>query len=254
MKAKIHIIIGITFLLIILQTISVSALYKKAYELNKDELLSEVWSIYEDRNVHYKEDVIPEHVALEVSITRYEMREYLKDYKPLNKDITVSDVAKEFYEHMKDVFSDTTINIDDDGNIYEIDKDGNKYNWTYDSKKDDFICTDSKGNMIKSYDRYHLKSESEQATTITHLENKSGTNNQGSKAYTISEKHTSANENKNEVVETKEAVEATKDTAVNNSNSGMSSSQIIILSVIGGAVIIGIGAVGYMAIKNKKSK
>ncbi len=254
MKTKTPIIVGITFLLIILQTISASALYKKAYELEKAELLSEVWSIYEDRNIHYKEDVIPEHVALEVSIARYEMREYLKDYEPLNKDITVSDVAKEFYEHMKNVFSDVTIGIDDDGNIYEVDKDGNKYNWTYDSKKDDFICTDSKGNMIKSYDRYHLESESEQTTTISPIENKSETNNQGSKVYAISEKHTSANENKNEVVETKEAVEATKDTAVNNSNNGMSSGQIIILSVLGGAVIIGISAVGYMAIKNKKNK
>ena len=53
MKTKTPIIVGITFLLIILQTISASALYKKAYELEKDELLSEVWSIYEDSRFYF---------------------------------------------------------------------------------------------------------------------------------------------------------------------------------------------------------
>ncbi len=235
----------IAMMLILTQVFSVSALYKKAYELDKDELLNEAWSYYEQRNIKYTSDIMPEEVAFSASLARYEMKNYLKDYTPLNKDVTVSDVANDFSEYLGQKYADITIDVDENDNIYEIDSNGNRYDWKYDSESDDFVCTDSNGKVIKTYDRYHTEAELATKPT-TKVTNPIATQNSE-----IQEYKQEAVELTNPPEET--TLSATEDTAIDsNSDSGMSTTQIIILSVIGVAIIGGCVGLVYMIIKKKK--
>ena len=172
---------------------------------------------------------------------RYELTSFLEDYEPLNSDISVSDAYQEFSAHLKDVFEDIKIDVDENGNIYEEHKDGSKYDWTYNADKDMFVCTDKNGNIEKTYDRYHTDYELQHKEDTTVQEETQATTQEESYNYVEAKPYVDNSESNTQVK--KEA--AVADVATSDSaeiTSGMSTPQVIILSFVGVAIIGGIVA------------
>lgn len=238
---------SVCMLLIIIQTVTVSALYKKAYECSKDELFDEAWSYYEQRNIKYSESVMPEPIAFEASMARYELKLYLEDYEPLNKDVTVSDVANEFSEYLEEKYNDITFDIDENDNIYEINSDGNKYSWTYNESLDQFECKDSSEKLIKSYNRYHPENETTVPTNTTSVsEENSQADIQYEEAKPVQNSETDNSSSDGGTVVSSQSDEE-------ETPSGMNATQIIILCVVGAGIIIVVCGIVYTIHKNKKN-
>ena len=147
-KVRKFAVAAIAVLLIVLQTFGVSAAYKKAYECTKDELYNEAWYYFELRNINYSSAEMPEPVALYASMSRYYLNVFLDDYTPENRDVTVSKVANLFYEYMKEKTADVdTLDVDDNGQLYELLTDGTRLIWTYDESTDRFIRYDDTAKL-----------------------------------------------------------------------------------------------------------
>lgn len=242
-------IAAIAVLLIALQTFCVSAAYKKAYECTKDELYNEAWYYFELRNINYSESEMPEPIALYASMSRYYLGVFLDDYTPENRDVTVSNVANLFYEYMKEKTADVdTLDVDDNGQLYELLTDGTKLIWTYDESSDKFIRYNDNGEIAESYDRYHPERETGSSNTDSSDTQSSESENSHNQAVANSKSDVDGNEVE-AIAETQPTTAGAEATADDN---GMSTGQIVVLSIIGGLIVIGGGTVGVMAVKKKK--
>lgn len=249
-----------TFLIIatfsVTQITTVFAYYDRVCDLTSAELYDEVWNMYYFDNFQSFEDEENEVLALEASITRYELKNFLADYEPINRDVNVSDVEKEYYQCLQDVvFKDIDMAVDEDGNIYEYLKSNpdEKHYWTYDESSDKFVCSNAENKIIKTYDRYYA----DKNTSAKPTKKNSNNSNSGSKASTPTvTKSKAASGTTTSVSEPTDTNSATVDTTdtENMNSAGMSTTQIIILSVIGSLIVGGIIFIIYTAVKKKKGK
>ncbi len=248
-----------TFLMIVTlsvtQITTVFAYYDRVCDLTSAELYDEVWNMYYFDNFQSFEDEENEALALEASITRYELKKFLSDYEPINRDVNVSDVEKEYYQYLQDVvFKDIDMVVDEDGNIYEYLKSNpdERHYWTYDESSDKFVCSDAEDKIIKTYDRYYA----DKNTSAKPTKKSSNNSNSGSKASTPTvTKSNAASGTTTSVTET--ATSPATDDIVHTENmnsAGMSTTQIIILSVVGTLIVGGIIFIIYTAVKRKKGK
>lgn len=249
-----------TFLMIVTlsvtQITTVFAYYDRVCDLTSAELYDEVWDMYYFDNFQSFEDEENEVLALEASITRYELKNFLADYEPINRDVNVSDVEKEYYQYLQDVvFKDIDMAVDEDGNIYEYLKSNpdEKHYWTYDESSDKFVCSNAENKIIKTYDRYYA----DKNTSAKPTKKNSNNSNSGSKASTPTvTKSKAASGTTTSVSEPTDTNSATVDTTdtENMNSAGMSTTQIIILSVIGSLIVGEIIFIIYTAVKKKKGK
>lgn len=249
-----------TFLMIVTlsvtQITTVFAYYDRVCDLTSAELYDEVWDMYYFDNFQSFEDEENEVLALEASITRYELKNFLADYEPINRDVNVSDVEKEYYQYLQDVvFKDIDMAVDEDGNIYEYLKSNpdEKHYWTYDESSDKFVCSNAENKIIKTYDRYYA----DKNTSAKPTKKNSNNSNSGSKASTPTvTKSNAASVTTTSVFEPTDTNSATVDTTdtENMNSAGMSTTQIIILSVIDSLIVGGIIFIIYTAVKKKKGK
>lgn len=235
------------------QVITASAYYDKVCDLTSKELYDKVWSMYYFDNFQSFEDEDIEAFALEASITRYELKKFLADYEPINKDVNVSDVEKEYYQYLQDVvFKDIEMSVDEKGNIYEYQKDNpdEKNYWSYDESSDKFVCINTENKIIKTYDRYYPDNNPSAKTS------KKSTNNSNSGSKISSKTSTQSNPTPSNATSMNKPTMTNPATADNanteNINStGMSSTQIIIISIIGVLIVVGIIIIGFTAVKKK---
>lgn len=249
-----------TFLMIVTlsvtQITTVFAYYDRVCDLTSAELYDEVWDMYYFDNFQSFEDEENEVLALEASITRYELKNFLADYEPINRDVNVSDIEKEYYQYLQDVvFKDIDMAVDEDGNIYEYLKSNpdEKHYWTYDESSDKFVCSNAENKIIKTYDRYYA----DKNTSAKPTKKNSNNSNSGSKASTPTvTKSKAASGTTTSVSEPTDTNSATVDTTdtENMNSAGMSTTQIIILSVIGSLIVGEIIFIIYTAVKKKKGK
>lgn len=244
-----------TFLMIVTlsvtQITTVFAYYDRVCDLTSAELYDEVWDMYYFDNFQSFEDEENEVLALEASITRYELKNFLADYEPINRDVNVSDVEKEYYQYLQDVvFKDIDMAVDEDGNIYEYLKSNpdEKHYWTYDESSDKFVCSNAENKIIKTYDIYYPENK------ISAQKSEKSSNKSNSNSSISSQKDTS-----NTVLGTTSVTEtatnsATIDTVDTESmnHAGMTTVQIIILFIISVMIFIGIIFIIYTAVKKKK--
>ena len=144
-----------------------------------------------------------------------------------------------------------TIDYGDDGKIYETYTDGSKYLWTYDAETDKFTRTDSDGKVIESYDRYHPDYE-KNLTTEAPVTTESATQKQDKTYYEKAEVEQSSDVIGEETEANAETQPTTAEAEATADDNGMSTGQIVVLSIIGGLIVIGGGTVGVMAVKKKK--
>lgn len=246
---KIIITMIIIVTLIVTQIITAFAYYDRVCDLTSEELFDTVWDMYYFDNFQSFEDEDNEALALEVSITRVELKNFLADYEPINKDVNVSDVEKEYYQYLQDVvFKDIEMSVDEDGNIYEYQKDNpdEKNYWAYNESSDKFVCTDSDNKVIKSYDRFYPENDKS-----------SSSSSKSSKAHSSSVSSKENKSKKTTVITTTIAdnasIPATSDTAQTDSNK-LSPIQMIVLSVISIMIVIGIVFISFLAAKRRKVK
>lgn len=229
--------------------------YKKAYECTKDELYSEVWNVYADLqllNGHDHSKPLDDITAVIASRDKFYLKNYLEDYTPLNHGVSIANVANEFIEYMKKELEGVdTIDYGDDGKIYETYTDGSKYLWTYDAETDKFTRTDSDGKVIESYDRYHPDYE-KNLTTEAPVTTESATQKQDKTYYEKAEVEQSSDVIGEETEANAEIQPTTAEAEATADDNGMSTGQIVVLSIIGGLIVIGGGTVGVMAVKKKK--
>ena len=122
--------------------------------------------------------------------------------------------------------------------------DGTKLIWTYDASSDKFIRYDDNGKIAESYDRYHPEGETDSSNTDSSDTQSSESENSHNQAVANS---------KSDVDGSKvEAIAETQPTEATADDNGMSTGQIVVLSIIGGLIVIGGGTVGVMAVKKKK--
>lgn len=251
-------IVAVAVILAVISTFVVSAKsnpYKKAYECTKDELYSEVWDVYADLQLLNGRDhskPLDDITAVIASRDKFYLKNYLEDYTPLNHGVTIANVANEFIEYMKkELEGIDTIDYGNDGKIYETYTDGSKYLWTYDAETDKFTRTDSDGKVIESYDRYHPDYE-KNLTTEAPVTTESATLQQD-KTYDEEAVAEQSSDIIGEDIETiAETQPTTAEAETETSDNGMSTGQIVVLSIIGGLIVIGGGTVGIMAVKKKK--
>ena len=144
-----------------------------------------------------------------------------------------------------------TIDYGDDGKIYETYTDGSKYLWTYDAETDKFTRTDSDGKVIESYDRYHPDYE-KNLTTEAPVTTESATQKQDKTYYEKAVAEQSSDVIGEETEANAETQPTTAEAEATADDNGMSTGQIVVLSIIGGLIVIGGGTVGVMAVKKKK--
>lgn len=174
---------------------------------------------------------------------------FLDDYTPENKDVTVSNVANLFYEYMKEKTADVdTLDVDDNGQLYELLTDGTKLIWTYEASSDKFIRYDDNGKIAESYDRYHPEEETDSSNTDSSDTQSSESENSHNQAVANSKSDVDGSKVE-AIAETQPTTAEAEATADDN---GMSTGQIVVLSIIGGLIVIGGGTVGVMAVKKKK--
>ena len=239
---KLIVALMITAMLVV-SVVSVSAVseYDKVVYITKEEFNDKMWDMYLSVSRIDEDTILDEKDAFTVSMGRYELTSFLEDYEPLNSDISVSDAYQEFSAHLKDVFEDIKIDVDENGNIYEEHKDGSKYDWTYNADKDMFVCTNKNGNIEKTYDRYHTDYELQHKEDTTVQEETQATTQEESYNYVEAKPYVDNSESNTQVKKDAAVAEvATSDSA--EITSGMSTPQVIILSFVGVAIIGGIVA------------
>lgn len=250
---KILITMLIIVALSIIQNITAFAYYDRVCDLTSDELYDEVWNMFYFDNFQSFEGEENEALALEMSITRYELKDFLIDYEPINRDVNVSDVEKEYYQYLQEVvFKDIEMATDEDGNIYEyfISNPAEKYFWVYDKSSNKFVCSDADNKIIKTYDRYYPENKTSAQASKKSINNSNSGSNVSSQKCTSNigeDTTTSATE-----LTTNPATVDTVDTEKNNT--GMTTTQIIILCIIGAMIVAGLIFIGFTATKKKKGE
>lgn len=244
MKKFINGIIGIILCAILAaSTLSVGAVqegYYGYYSADKvtymtdEEIFNEVWYEYYWSTFGYDGD------PFMISIARNELVEFLKDYEPLNKDTSISDVESDFHEYGKEKYSDTTIEKTENGYVeFPNDNPDDKITYTYDEEKKMYIGTDESGKIEKTYDRY-FPEEDKNVYVNSDNSTSSNTSSQaaGSGSTTTSSRQTEESSQNTQVQQSAEE---------NNSTF-----QVIILTVIG--ILICIGIITIIIIKKKERK
>lgn len=250
------IILSVTVLIFCLaQIIPVCAYYDKIQYLSAEEIYNEVWNMYYSTYIEPFEDTHPaNYLELEASIARYELEGFIDDYEPSNPDVTVADVNNEFYDYYyNQLYGNIEMDIDDDGNIYEYDINNpvEKHYWAYNETNDKFVCTDDNNKIIKSYDRYVIK-------TGTSGQTKPDTSGSTSRQKTTSNGSTAkqaeiVTTEPEETIMTNYATTYVADSTEPESteSKSMNTAQIIILCILGVVIVAGIAFVGVTAIKKK---
>lgn len=134
---------------------------KVAY-MTQEEMEQEVWE--EFCNENYYENDSSFFYSLSLSIARNEYVKFIKEYKPLNSDVTVARVSSEYYGYLyNDLYSNIEFDQDSDGKYYEYntDKPDDKRYWTYNEDTKKFICRNANDKVVKTYDRYYIPTEQE---------------------------------------------------------------------------------------------
>ena len=249
-KVRKFAIAAIAVLLIALQTFCVSAAYKKKHmNVPKTSCITKRGII---SNCETSITVSPKCLNLLPCMLQCQdiiLVFFLDDYTPENKDVTVSNVANLFYEYMKEKTADVdTLDVDDNGQLYELLTDGTKLIWTYDASSDKFIRYDDNGKIAESYDRYHPEGETDSSNTDSSDTQSSESENSHNQAVANSKSDVDGSKVE-AIAETQPTTAEAEATADDN---GMSTGQIVVLSIIGGLIVIGGGTVGVMAVKKKK--
>ena len=146
---------------------------KIAY-MSDEEIFNEVWYEFFWSTFGYEGD------PLFVSITRYELANYLKDYEPLNSDTTISKVVSEFDAYGKEKYGKSTIEKNSENSYIETPNDNldEVYTYTYNETKRMYICKNKNGKIVKTYERYFPEEDSflypdESSSSTASLQNSS---------------------------------------------------------------------------------
>lgn len=237
--------------LLFTQMLSVSAVTygenagKRIFNFTEDELLEEVWELELWSN--YSEDDLQTDKILLISISRSELVDYMKDYEPINRDVTVSDVSREFNDYMSEKYDEVEFDVDENNNYYEynVNNPDEKFYYTYDEATDQYVCKDADGKIMKTYAKYHYEDESQ---TSFETDGNSSSAEQSDDIYSESQSSSSSFISYSESV-TEATTEQLTETQTND---GMSNTQIIILIVLGVLVATGAVIVTVMFVQRKK--
>ena len=120
-----------------------------------------------------------------------------------------------------------------------------------DAETDKFTRTDSDGKVIESYDRYH-PDYGKNLTTEAPVTTESATQKQDKTYYEKAVAEQSSDVIGEETEADAETQPTTAEGEATADDNGMSTEQIVVLSIIGGLIVIGGGTVGVMAVKKKK--
>lgn len=261
MKAKKILCVIISVLCLLLtQMLTVSAVTysensgKRIFNFTDEELLEEVWELELWSN--YSEDDLLSNKIFLVSITRSELVEFMRDYEPINRDVTVGDVSREFNDYILEKYDAIEFDVDENNNYYEYNTDNpdEKIYYSYDEATDQYVGRGADEKIVKTYSKYHYEGES-----LTYAEaDSSSSSAEQSDVGDYNESYSSASSgSSSSSVSYAEAevataiVEATTEQPTEvQSDSGMSSTQIVILVVLG--VFVAIGAVIAIVMVIKK--
>lgn len=134
------------------------------------------------------------------------------------------------------------------GSVKLTKTDGTKLIWTYDASSDKFIRYDDNGKIAESYDRYHPEGETDSSNTDSSDTQSSESENSHNQAVANSKSDVDGSK----VEAIAETQPTTAEAEATSDDNGMSTGQIVVLSIIGGLIVIGGGTVGVMAVKKKK--
>lgn len=230
---------------------------KRIINITEEELFNALWEY--ELYVSVPDEELETGDTVVASITYYELNEFLSDYEPINRDVTVSDVSNDFSEWLEDKYSKagTTIEKDENNNYYEynVDNPDEKFYYSYDEATDQYVCKDNSGKIMKTYAKYHYEGED---LTYSEADSSSSSAEQSdvgdyNESYSSASSGSSSSSVSYAEAEVATAiVEATTEqpTEVQSDDSGMSNTQIVILVVLG--VLVAIGAVVAIVMVIKK--
>lgn len=228
---------------------------KRIFNFTDEELLEEVWELELWSN--YSEDDLLSNKIFLVSITRSELVEFMRDYEPINRDVTVGDVSREFNDYILEKYDAIEFDVDENNNYYEynVDNPDEKFYYSYDEATDQYVCKDNSGKIMKTYAKYHYEGED---LTYSEADSSSSSAEQSdvgdyNESYSSASSGSSSSSVSYAEAEVATAiVEATTEqpTEVQSDDSGMSNTQIVILVVLG--VLVAIGAVVAIVMVIKK--
>lgn len=229
---------------------------KRIISITEEQLFNSIWEY--QLYVTIPDEELETGETVVASVKHYELKKFLSDYEPINRDVTVSDVSNDFTEWLDDKYSKagTTIEKDDNNNYYEykIDNPDEKFYYSYDEATDQYICKDTDGKIMKTYPKYHYEPEDSASSSVTDSNSSSAKPNNGgnynnSQSSAYAEAETTIVEAETAIVEA-EIATAEQDATI-QTDDGMSGTQITILIVLGVLVAIGAVVVVVMIIKKR---
>lgn len=219
---------------------------KRIFNFTDEELLEEVWELELWSNFS-EDDLATEQIFL-VSVARYELVHFMEDYEPMNEDVTVSDVSRDFNDYYSEKYDAIAFELDENNNYYEYNTDNpdDKIYYSYNETTDQYIGRGTDEKIIRTYSKYHYEGES-----LTSYETDSSSlSAEQSDDYNYSHNSDSSS-GLVSYAGTATAVEATTEQHIEiQSDASMSSTQIVILVVLG--ILIAIGAVVAIVMAIKK--